>query len=152
MKSIITRCSFAIALCLLGGAWQCSQSSQQKALTASRDFGASMVAAQQAVVAFATPCASPGIPYACGTISPAEDKALQIDFKAIADCGPKIDAAMVAGDKATITAAITGCNSDLSIAINSSAAGIKDPGAKAQVTSLLLAAQTVLNTALAFVQ
>lgn len=152
MKSLVSRALFALCLCLLAGNWMCSQSSQQKALTASRDFAAAMVAAQQAVVAFAQPCQSPGIPYGCGAISPEEDKALQIDFKAIAGCGPRIDAAMVAGDKASITAAINGCSSDLSIAINRDAAGIKNPAAKAQVTGLLVSANTVLNTALAFIQ
>lgn len=130
----------------------CPQSSSQKALTASKDFGAAMLLAQQGVVAFSAPCMQPGIPYGCGSITPEEDRALQNDFKAISQCGPRVDAAMVAGSKAAIQAAITGCSGDLSVAINVGAAGIKNPVAKAAVTGWLVAANTILNTALAFVQ
>lgn len=142
--------SLILSLCLLLGAWTCGNSNAQKALTASRDFGAAMNAAQQTVVVLHTKCTAPNVPTSCETISDTEDFALQSDFLAVAKCGPPVDAAFALGTKASITAAITTCSSALQTAINVDAAGIKNPAAKASVTALLVSAQTVLNTVLAF--
>jgi len=141
-----------IALVVLLCGASCNQSQQQKALTVSKNFAASMVVAQQGVVVFATPCTSPGVPYGCGLITIEEDRALQYDFKAIAACGPKVDAALVANNKDAAVVALTGCTDALDTAINKDAAGIKNPLAKAQVTSALLSAKIILTSAMAFLQ
>jgi hypothetical protein len=147
---MIKKLTFALAICALFGAWTCSNQSQAKALKASHDFASTMNAAQQTVVTFHSPCLAVNTPAGCGTITDAEDKLLQEDFILISECGPKVNAAIVANSKQGVKDALNGCSLDLNKAINEGAAGIKNPESKAAITTLLVTAESVLNGVLSF--
>ena len=152
MKHKLFTVGLLVALTILAGGWACSTTNLQKAATINKDFATAEVAAQQAEIAFHKPCTAPSVPYGCGTIDDSEHAMLQRDFLTLATCGKAVDAGLTAGDKAGTTKAITTCSNALASAINQGAAGIKNPNTQASVTGLLLTAQTILTSSLAWVQ
>lgn len=137
----------AILLCL--SMFTCSTSNAKKAATASKDFASAIVAAQQAEIQFHKSCVPDALVAGCGTITDAEHKLYQTGFLEIANCGPSVDAAIVANNTQGIKDAIKVCQTSVN---NLTLLTVKNPQSKAQITAFLFSAETALNTGLAFVQ
>ena len=151
MKSF-TRFGFILALAILTGGWACNQSSVQKAATANKDFINAVAAAQQTEIQFHAPCTAPGIPAGCGEIDDTLHIAFQRDFKALAQCSDGVAQAVAANNTVGAQAALNVCGTSLQNVITNDAAGIKNPNTKAALTAILLAIQTSINSALAFLK
>jgi len=144
-----TLSGLVLALVILAGGWSCNQnqSSVQRAATANKDFINAVAAAQQAEIQFHDPCTSPGTPAGCGEIDDTLHIAFQRDFKTLAQCSDQ-----AANNTAGAQAALKACSTSVQSLITNNAAGIKNPSTKASLTALLVAIQTSVNTALAFLQ
>ena len=141
-----------LALVILAGGWSCSSSGVQRAATANKDFVNAVAAAQQVEIQFHNPCTSPGVPPGCGEIDDTLHIAFQRDFKALAQCSDQAAQAFAANNSAGAKTALMACSTSIQGLITNNAAGIKNPNSKATLTALLLAIQTSINTALAFLQ
>ena len=149
-----TLSGLVLALVILAGGWSCNQnqSSVQRAATANKDFINAVAAAQQAEIQFHDPCTSPGTPAGCGEIDDTLHIAFQRDFKTLAQCSDQAGQAFAANNTAGAQAALKACSTSVQSLITNNAAGIKNPSTKASLTALLVAIQTSVNTALAFLQ
>ena len=120
----------------------CPSSTTQKVATISKDFAASVSAAQQAEITF----------YNAGKISADEHRAIETGFLQVSKVGPAIDAAVVAGNKAGILAALDSGISSLQTLIDSGVGNVKNADSKATLESLLLIAKSTLASAKAWVR
>lgn len=130
------------AIVMLTAGWACSSGSAAKVATISKDFAASVAAAQQAEIAF----------YNQGKITAQEHQTVETYFLQISKIGPSIDAAVVANDKAGILTALNSGIVVLQSALDAGVGNIKNPDSKAAIQSLLLVAQSALANAKVLVQ
>ncbi len=151
MKAL-TFSGMILALVILASGWSCQSSGVQRAATANKDFVNAVAAAQQAEIQFHNPCTSPGVPAGCGEIDDTLHIAFQRDFKALAECSDQAAQAFKTNNTAGAQTALNACSNSVQGLISSNAAGVKNPASKASLTALLLAIQTSINTALAFLQ
>ena len=133
---------FAVALCLLLGAWTCNQSTTQKVATVERDFAATVQAAQSAEIAA----------HQAGKIDDETHKSIQTYFLQVAQAGKAVDAAILAGNKAGILAALDSAAASIGTLLNDGVGNIHDPTVKAEIQTAVLLAQSIISSAKAFVQ
>ena len=133
---------FAIVLCLMLGAWTCNQSTTQKVATVERDFAAAVQAAQATEIAA----------HQAGKIDDATHLAIQRYFLQVAQAGKAVDAAILAGNKAGILAALDSAAASIGTLLTQGVGNVKDPTVKAEIQTAVLLAQSIISSAKAFVQ
>ena len=87
-----------------------------------------------------------------GKIDDATHLAIQRYFLQVAQAGKAVDAAILAGNKAGILAALDSAAASIGTLLTQGVGNVKDPTTKAEIQTAVLLAQSIISSAKAFVQ